>query len=266
MGYLNPRPNEDSIGQFYAVDYEPYQAPDEERTGWWRRLGRRLRFWSRPDRDSLTALPWQGNGRLLDFGCGSGWYAARMKARGWRVTGMDFSAHAAEQVRRRFGIPVLVGSLPHPQVPAESFDLITMGCVLEHVHQPRRVIEAAAQALRPHGRLVIVVPNLASWGFRFFGQDWWPLELPRHLLHFTPSTLAHLVETCGLRVEQLGMLARSGWMRRSLAIAGRRRKASPAVRFLTRCRRLRLVSSVLTRWSVWAGQADCLLLVARRPA
>src|SRR5262245_27840110 len=239
-----------------AYDYPPPPR------GWRDRL---LAWLAQPllarSRNSLTALPFTGEGRMLDFGCGGGWYARQMCERGWHVTGMDFSAHAAREVTRRYGIPVHVGTLPHPAVAPESFDLITMGCVLEHVHDPHQVIAGAAQALRPGGNLVIVVPNIASWGFRHFGRDWWPLELPRHLLHFTPATLRRLVEAHGLQVVEERMLERGSWMRRSFAFA--RRRPSPSL--LTWLSSLRVVPSLLTRWTIWRKQADAILITARRP-
>jgi len=292
MGYLNPRPDLDSIAHFYQDEYECYQPPVPRRRDWWNRTrsylnrlvlahcynyphaGMRWREkalatflgsglgWGRR---SMTALPFQGNGEMLDFGCGSGWYAHRMRDQGWKVTGMDFSPHAARQASERFRIPVLVGTLPHPQVAPESFDLITMGCVLEHVHRPHDVIKAAAQALRPGGSLVIAVPNLASLAFRYFGPDWWPLELPRHLLHFSPATLRRLVETNSLEVCEQRTVARKSWMRRSFAIARRRSRRWSPRRFLAKLGRVRLVPSLLTHWTVLANRADCIMMRARRP-
>jgi SAM-dependent methyltransferase len=292
MSYLNPRPDVHTIGRYYSADYEEYQAPERPRSNPWHRLREKLErlvlaheyghpppltrwyekalagvcaAWCRPRADSMTGILYHGEGRLLDVGCGSGWYAHRMRQRGWKATGLDFSAHAARQVARRFGIPTLVGSLPHPEIRDESFDVITMGCVLEHVHHPHAIIHGAAQALRPGGWLVIVVPNLDSWGFRFFGADWWPLELPRHLLHFTPATLRRLVEAHGLQVCEVKMLLRGGWMRRSLAMLRQRQDLPPARRLLARLGRWRPVSSLVSRWTYWTRQADCIMLLARRP-
>jgi SAM-dependent methyltransferase len=291
MGYLNPRPDADSIGHFYQQEYECYQPPAPRRLGWWGRTRRYLdrlvlahcHNYPRPPihwyekilaaalgsvlrwgRQSMTALPYQGQGEMLDFGCGSGWYAHRMRDLGWKVTGMDMSPHAARQASEKFHLPVLVGTLPHPAVVPESFDLITMGCVLEHVHRPHEVIEAATLALRPGGSLVIAVPNLASLGFRYFGPDWWPLELPRHLLHFSPPTLRRLLEAHGLQVCEEQTVARKSWMRRSFAIARSRPSGSPR-RFLGKLGQVRLLPSLLTTWTVWKNRADCLLIRARRP-
>jgi SAM-dependent methyltransferase len=213
----------------------------------------------------MTAIPYHGEGRLLDYGCGSGWYLQRLREQGWQVTGMDFSAYAARKVSERYGIPVHVGTLPHPDVKDATFDVITMGCVLEHVHAPHALVGAAVRALRPGGLLVIAVPNLDSWGFRTFGRNWWPLELPRHLLHFTPPTLRRLVEAHGLEVCEERMLLRGGWMRRSLAILGRQPGRTATERLLVRLGQPRIVSSLLTHWTVWTHQADCIFLTARRP-
>jgi 2-polyprenyl-3-methyl-5-hydroxy-6-metoxy-1,4-benzoquinol methylase len=290
LGYLNPRPDEAGIGHFYTPDYEWYHAPERPRRParrlrqrlerlvmsrcygtppplpgpTWRVLAWAATPWLRPDPDSMTALPFRGGGRLLEYGCGCGWYGHRMRQFGWDVTAMDFSADACAAARR-FGLKTVVGTLPHPEIAPESFDVVTMGAVLEHVHWPHRVIGAAAAALRPGGSLVVSVPNLASWGFRAFGPDWWGLQLPHHLLHFTPQTLARLLESHGLRVERLRLLRKPGWMRRSLSAAARRPHLPPLRRWLLRAAKQRLVSGLLTRWTVRTGQGDCLQAIASRP-
>lgn len=287
LGYLNPRPDEASIEQFYPDEYMCYEPPPRRR--WWTPAQQRLRrlvmaqcfgippalrswrdkllarfagLWLRPPPSSMTALPYAGAGRLLDFGCGSGWYAHRMAELGWDVTGMDFNREVVAQVQQRFGIPVVAGTLPHPDIQAESFDAITMGAVLEHVHRPHEVIEAAARALRPGGYLAVSVPNIASWGFRYGGADWWGLQLPHHLLHFSPVTLRRLLEAHGLEVRELRVIGRPGWMRRSLATLRERGDR----RALTQLARLRIIASLLTRWTVWRQHADCIVALAYRPS
>jgi len=291
LGYLNPRPDEHTIGLFYPDDYHCYQPPSRQPSAWsrgkaWlkrlvmaRRFGTRPpltrwhekalawlgSWWLSPRPHSLTALPYHGEGRLLDYGCGSGWYAQQMRELGWQVTAMDFSSYAAAQVRARYGIPTLTGALPHPEVAAGSFDVITLGAVLEHVHRPRHLIAAAAAALRPGGYLVVSVPNLASWGFRYFRQHWWGLHLPHHLLHFTSDTLHQLLTGQGLEVRRLRTVPRPGWMQRSLKAA--RAGGTEARRPLfVRLGKLRVVSSLLTRWTGWTGETDCIEAIAYRPA
>jgi len=285
LGYLNPRPDQRSIGLFYPADYLCYQSPtpsDSLRAQLQRRLKRLVMarhfgtlpplrrwhekalawlasWWLYPRPHSMTSLPYQGQGRLLDYGCGAGWFAWQMRELGWDVTGMDFSEHATAHARR-FGIPTLTGTLPHRDVAPSSYDVITMGAVLEHIHHPHRLIAAAAEALRPGGYLVVSVPNLDSWGFRHFGEDWWGLQLPHHLLHFTPATLRRLLTAHGLEVRRLRLVPRPGWMRRSLSAARKHHGG-----LLSRLGSLRLAASLLTRWTGWIGQPDCIEALASRP-
>ncbi len=291
MVYMNPRPDEACISQFYPEDYAPYHRPSKQRVGWWGRtrryleqlvLSRRFGYpqplrgwrektlaylagpWFGPDRHSQTALPFQGEGRLLDYGCGSGCFAARMRDRGWTVTGMDFSPHAAEQARKRHGLDVLVGTLPHPKVRPESFDMVTLGAVLEHVHWPQQLIGSAVRVLRPGGVLVVSVPNFDSWGRRTFGANWWPLDIPLHLLHFTPATLCRLLGGYGLEVEEVRYQARASWMRKSFQRSAQRSR-SWLRRLVGQVGQIRPVPSLVTAWSELVGQTDNLLVIARRP-
>ena len=290
--YMNPRPDESSIGQFYPDDYEAYRQPVHDDSGWRHRTRRYLEqlaltrkygyppalrglwekvlawlvspWWS-PDRNSQTALPYLGDGRMLDYGCGAGSFAARMRERGWSVSGMDFSARAAQEAKRIHGLDVIVGTLPHPSIKPESYDLISMGAVLEHVHKPHALIGAAAAALRPGGMLAVSVPNIDSWGYRTFGQDWWPLELPRHLLHFSPATLTRLMEAHGLEVVELRRQVRGSWMRRSMDRGGQ--QGRPLLRrWVSKLGKLPAVRRFLTAWTAWTGKTDSLLILARRPA
>jgi SAM-dependent methyltransferase len=156
------------------------------------------------------------------------------------------------------GVPVLAGLLPHPALAPASFDVVNMGAVLEHVHDPHRVIAAAARLLAPGGRLVVSVPNVASAAFRWFGENWFALDLPLHLLHFNATTLTRLVERHGLEVEQCRQVGRTSWMRRSLRAAARGS-------WWARLARRGPLPGWLTRYTVWRGRADNLLLWARKP-
>ena len=132
---------------------------------YWNRIGPTKTFAHPVNIEKLSRWV-EPHSRILDYGCGSGWFAHRMRERGWQVTGMDMSAHAVEKARNHFGLHVIHGTLPHGDVKPESFDVVTLGAVLEHLHWPHKVIGAAAQALVPGGYLVLSVPNMASWGFR----------------------------------------------------------------------------------------------------
>jgi 2-polyprenyl-3-methyl-5-hydroxy-6-metoxy-1,4-benzoquinol methylase len=205
-------------------------------------------------------LPVEGKGRLLDFGCGGGSYLARMHRQGWQVTGLDISPEAVRRVREELHLPALVGSFPCWELASGSFDVITMWQVLEHVHDPLEVLREAYRLLTPGGKLVISVPNIDSLPFRLFGSYWLSLDLPRHLTHFTPSTLHLMLEHAGFRVHPIRMVRHSQWLRASAKLACTQKRVRPWQRWL----RAKPVSRFTTWYGYLTQQSDCLLVNAER--
>ena len=237
MAYVNPRPSVAEIGRYYPASYGPYQ----QRKSKSRRHGIRwtmLRWaWGAPSvkPSSLACfamrllalvrspeslgfgVPYQGQGRLLDFGCGSGDFLRRMADLGWTVTGVDFSQDAVNTVRAA-GIEAYIGTLPNPNLGDRRFDVITMRMSLEHVHNPLETIRAACELLEPGGKLVIITPNFDAWDRTHFGEAWYALDLSRHLMHFEPATMRDLLQRAGLQVASIQTSGDDGILRKSLVM------------------------------------------------
>jgi SAM-dependent methyltransferase len=158
-------------------------------------------------------LHWNGQGRLLDVGCGVGSALWRLRSYGWDVQGLELD-DAAAAVGRERGLPIATGSLEDCDLVAGSFDVVRMSHVLEHACSPLATLKAAHRLLRPGGSLLMMLPNIGSFGLRRFGTNWFPLELPRHLWHFTPSTLGRLCAAAGFeRVRIRCRTTADMWMR-----------------------------------------------------
>lgn len=151
-------------------------------------------------------------GRLLDVGCGDGGFLRFMAARGWAVTGLDFSPTAAtlagtfadaRRERLATDIAVLRGRLEDHDLPSEHFDLITLWQVLEHIGEPVPLLRRCTELLRPGGVLVVAVPNIESIQAKLAGKHWWGLDVPRHLLHYSPRVLRRALTMVGLRVRRM---------------------------------------------------------------
>ena len=254
--FTNPRPDPGSIGQFYGDSYNPHQKHHQPRGKLPWNPGR----WLTRPRVEKRPFPLHGQGRLLDFGCGAGGFLAVMHRRGWRVTGIDASAQMAERIRTELGLTAFAGTLPHPELEPESFDLITMWHSLEHVHDPMPVLREARDLLAPGGRVVLAVPNIDSLPFRWFGRHWFGLDLPRHLTHFTPTSLQQMLQRCGFATEPIRGIRHADWLRRSAKLACRRPNSPPWLRALT----FRIPAIVAAWWCHYLGQTDCMLVTAYR--
>jgi SAM-dependent methyltransferase len=138
----------------------------------------------------------QTPGRALELGCGAGWMLHALARHGWQVLGLERTAEQAQFAAQELGVPVMVGGVERlPELG--SFDLICLFHVLEHLDSPPAALRACAERLRPGGRLIVAVPNFASWQSRWGRGGWFHLDVPRHLYHFTPAALSRLLREAG---------------------------------------------------------------------
>jgi SAM-dependent methyltransferase len=161
-----------------------------------------LAWLSDPDRTERI-LPWQGTGRLLDVGCGSGSYLAVCQALGWDVTGIDLFADVAAEVAKRLDVTCHAGELTDVDLPAGSFDVVTFWHVVEHLPDPGAILARAVELLAPGGLLAIGVPVYDCAEEELFGSAWLGYDVPRHLVTFSRPRLRSFLEELGLRVESM---------------------------------------------------------------
>jgi SAM-dependent methyltransferase len=195
---LDPQPSPDELRRYYPDNY--WFAPDSSAASRmeeaWRRLVLRdhVRFVTQALRSS------KANGPLLDVGCGGGLFLGMMRERGHCVVGLDFSREAASVAWRRQQVPTLVAEFGSAPLRGRAFAAITMFHVMEHLYDPGAYVSAARELLAPDGRLIIQVPNAASWQCRLLGSAWNGMDVPRHLFDFRDSDLQKLLERAGFEV------------------------------------------------------------------
>lgn len=125
----------------------------------------------------------QGVTSILDTGSGRGHFMAHAASRGYRVQGIEISPIAALYSEKTYGLKPYVLNLDHSTWHIEdTFDLITMWHVLEHLSDPITVLKKLGNCLKPHGRLIVEVPNINSIKFRLARpqQKWVGGNHPRH--------------------------------------------------------------------------------------
>jgi SAM-dependent methyltransferase len=179
-----------------------------------------IRGWAgqRAEADVAVALtPAGGPVTMLDIGCGDGSFVAFAQSLGWDATGIDPDPAAVATARRR-GIPADLGDLEAHGYPTGKFDLIVMNHVIEHVHDPRRLLQECRRILAVGGRVLITTPNAGSALHLRYREHWRGLEPPRHLRIYSVAGLASTVQNAGLTVGLLMTTARGA----AYAVAGSR--------------------------------------------
>tara|TARA_R110000787_G_scaffold215053_1_gene324116 strand:- start:14690 stop:15784 length:1095 start_codon:yes stop_codon:yes gene_type:complete len=223
-GYLDPRPNEETIHLAYKTYFTHESNALEEKPTLIKlirkALGNGYRNWKfgtsyKPSTFFGIAVVWlmkdihktidsemrnlrkpkQGD-KILDFGCGNGEFLSDAKAAGWETYGIDFDKEAVTVARSK-GLNVIQGGFTELEALDENFNVITLSHVIEHVHEPVRLIELCYEKLTQDGQLWIETPNLNSQGHGIYGRHWRDLDPPRHLTLFTTESLTQLLSNAG---------------------------------------------------------------------
>lgn len=292
--YLDPRPDEESIGQAYS-DYYTHSAPvmgAKKSPNLLRMLqtgaandylnscfgyGLRPCFYGgrwllnserRTEAErSIRHLRLSKSGnRLLDLGCGNGAFLERMEQAGWAAKGLEPDAKAVAAAQSA-GLNVRQGFLADDSFPGNHFDAVTLNHVIEHLHSPRETLERCFRILKPEGVLWIATPNLDSIGHLVYGCDWIGLDAPRHLVLFTPSALINALKLAGFgEVSSPKITSAARWyFRASAAVSSGRdpiRSRSPhgweGLRLHNNARR----ANLMTRSNPSVGEE--IILLARK--
>jgi len=133
----------------------------------------------------------------LDIGCALGDFMIAANKVGFDVHGLEVSEAAATEARRIFGERVAHTDITAAEFPPDSFDVLTMWDVIEHLADPQRALEKVRMLLRVGGILVISTGNAASLWARLTGRFWPLLTPPQHLFFYTPEGLAQLLQING---------------------------------------------------------------------
>lgn len=149
---------------------------------------------------NIPKVPKEG-GLLLDIGCGNGSFLTLARSCGWNVIGLDPDPKAVEYAKSQ-DLDVKQGGIEYFREMSNRFDVITMNHVIEHLHEPAKVIEECYALLKPGGQLWIETPNIDSFGHEYFGKNWRGLESPRHLVIFNYKSLNQILKNAGFNTSE----------------------------------------------------------------
>jgi 2-polyprenyl-3-methyl-5-hydroxy-6-metoxy-1,4-benzoquinol methylase len=138
-------------------------------------------------------------GALLDIGAGTGEFLSVAKNNGWNVTGIEPSPKA-KAIAENKGVS-FVPNLD--SIPSQSFDVITMWHVLEHVPDLDHQINELKRIVKPNGTIIIAVPNFNSFDAKHYGKFWAAFDVPIHFWHFSKTAIQKLFKEKNLNLIEV---------------------------------------------------------------
>lgn len=190
-----PRPEDTELPKYYQSS--EYLSHGNERKNLFERLyhlAKRFNLtWKRTLVEKESHLQ---KAKILDIGCGTGEFLGTMKEAGWAIEGVEPNdkARSAAKENTNSTIGKSLDSV------LNTFDVITLWHVLEHIPNLPETIQEIKKKLRPEGTLIIAVPNHESYDAKKYQADWAGYDVPRHLWHFSKASMKALATRSNLRI------------------------------------------------------------------
>jgi 2-polyprenyl-3-methyl-5-hydroxy-6-metoxy-1,4-benzoquinol methylase len=197
--FTNPRPEENNLGDYYKS--EDYVSHSNTKKGFINSTYQLVRKYTLLKKLQLLSSYFK-TGKLLDIGCGTGEFLNICKSAKWNTLGIEPDVGARKMAVENFGLDVRE-EIEIKNIESESFDVITMWHVLEHVPQLNERIEDLKRLIKPNGIIIIAVPNCNSLDAKIYKENWAAYDVPRHLYHFTPKDVEHVFKNHDLKLFRI---------------------------------------------------------------
>jgi 2-polyprenyl-3-methyl-5-hydroxy-6-metoxy-1,4-benzoquinol methylase len=149
------------------------------------------------------------SGRLLDVGTNMGFFLRKAKQLGYETEGVEPSPALSEIGRKEWDLKIHTSYLEEAKLPENTYDIITLIDVFEHVTNPKEILACCSKLLKDDGIIAVKVPNGDYNHFkmkigRITGKgsqlDIW--DCYEHVVHYTPKTFKKMAEKCGFKVRK----------------------------------------------------------------
>lgn len=215
--FINPFPSQEQSRKFYPQNYYSYETSDQPK-GFFESLKKKIiDYYTNPKakfnlfdkilvmifKNKFSGVPLykKERGRFLDIGCGSGVNLRIVKEYGWEPYGIELDEKAVEFAKND-GLNVECSSLEQAKFSVK-FDSIRIWHVFEHLNNPDKAMEKIAGLLADDGEILMAVPNSNSWTRKIFKKYWYGLDVPRHVVNYSPKTLNYILEKNNLKIKEL---------------------------------------------------------------
>lgn len=193
----HPQPALDSLGKYY--ESEDYISHTDAKRSLFEKVYHLVKSYSLLKKVALLNSLHKQRGSLLDIGAGTGDFLVTAKASGWQTIGIEPNENAKKlAISKGISFENNIESVENQQ-----FDVITMWHVLEHVPDVEHQIKELKRLLKPNGTIIIAVPNYKSFDAQHYGEYWAAYDVPRHLWHFSKTSIEKLVSRENLKLVKI---------------------------------------------------------------
>ena len=198
MVFTNPIPAVDKLSSFYESEkYLSHNATKISLIDIVYRIARQINI----RRKYKLINKYKKPSKVLDIGTGTGELLHYFKENGWETIGIEPNNSARKFASEKNGLSVFTEEKLE-ELEEKSFDLIMMWHVLEHVVKLNDRIEQIKRLLKSDGVIIIAVPNINSPDFQYYQKYWAGLDVPRHLYHFSETSIDNLFKRHSIRIIQ----------------------------------------------------------------
>ena len=194
--FTNPRPLPDNLPRYY--DPNEYLSYTNSKKGFLSSIYKLIKNFT-IRRKYLTINKLFTTGTILDIGCGTGDFLNYFKINNWLTYGIEPNKFARDYAIKNYNIDVECENEIN-NFPSNQFDVITLWHSLEHVSSLSDLINNIARILKDTGILVVAVPNCDSWDAKYYKEHWAAYDVPRHLYHFTPTSLSLIFKNHSFKI------------------------------------------------------------------
>lgn len=211
--FQNPRPQEQFIGNYYPDDLGYFNTQNEN--GGISFLSKKIltNFYAYTNLgkkkivEKILLFPlyiylykhrsipqYRKNGTLLEIGCSDGLALKKLQELSWQTKGIEMNSKAARYARDSRDLDVESGAVSNFKFKPESFDVIILDMVLEHLYNPDKTMKEIISWLKKDGELIFSIPYFGGLEFKVFKQYSYGLQLPTHITFFNKNSLYHILK------------------------------------------------------------------------
>jgi 2-polyprenyl-3-methyl-5-hydroxy-6-metoxy-1,4-benzoquinol methylase len=192
-----PQPSLDNLGKYY--ESEDYISHTDNQRSLFEKLYHFIKNIAIKNKLNLINSHQPNKGRILDIGAGTGDFLSVAKKDGWQTIGVEPSTKAKSiAINKGVSFVELTTELEN-----NSFDVISMWHVLEHVPDLDKQIKELKRLLKPTGTLIIAVPNFKSFDAKYYGKFWAAFDVPIHFWHFSKTAIKLLFEKEKMKLNKV---------------------------------------------------------------